>query len=420
MFDSNVLDVAIGLALFFLFVSLMCSAVREMLAALTRARAADLERGIRNLFAEESGTGAVQQFFDHPRIAALFLGRYDPRGLTSQSPRGNMRRREREHLPSYIPANQFSTTLIDIITRGQSAGRAAAITAAELRSAAESFPNEAVRTAVLSALDAAQDDINRAKASLEDWFNAAMDRVSGWYKQRTQVILFAIGLLAAGVFNLDALEVGRQLQTSAALRTAVVARAVDLETLRPPAPAPEEATEQAAAEDAPTPATDEAAEQTPEAPAPASQPDEATPEAKNATSPAPSKTSVSDRLDAIIGEFGALGYSTGWRDCPPEHLCEPEQFWETWPSRIAGWLITALAVTLGAPFWFDLLSKFMSIRSAIKPNREETASEAPPPPPARTPPRTGAAAAVAAGANAAEGADEPHEWAHGDPQGGRL
>ena len=34
----------------------------------------------------------------------------------------------------------------------------------------------------------------------------------------------------------------------------------------------------------------------------------------------------------------------------------------TWIERIIGWLITGLAVSLGAPFWFDLLNKFMNIR----------------------------------------------------------
>ena len=29
---------------------------------------------------------------------------------------------------------------------------------------------------------------------------------------------------------------------------------------------------------------------------------------------------------------------------------------------ILGWLITALAISLGAPFWFDLLTKLVNIR----------------------------------------------------------
>jgi hypothetical protein len=31
-----------------------------------------------------------------------------------------------------------------------------------------------------------------------------------------------------------------------------------------------------------------------------------------------------------------------------------------------GWLITVLAISLGSPFWFDLLNRFMSIRSGGK------------------------------------------------------
>jgi hypothetical protein len=33
---------------------------------------------------------------------------------------------------------------------------------------------------------------------------------------------------------------------------------------------------------------------------------------------------------------------------------------------LAGWLITALAASLGAPFWFDLLGRFINVRNAGK------------------------------------------------------
>jgi hypothetical protein len=43
----------------------------------------------------------------------------------------------------------------------------------------------------------------------------------------------------------------------------------------------------------------------------------------------------------------------------------------------AGWLLTALAATLGAPFWFDVLNRLMVIRSTVKPHEKspEEASE---------------------------------------------
>jgi hypothetical protein len=46
----------------------------------------------------------------------------------------------------------------------------------------------------------------------------------------------------------------------------------------------------------------------------------------------------------------------------------------SWPSlvQILGWLLTALALSLGAPFWFDMLNKFINLRGAgDKPKRED-------------------------------------------------
>src|SRR5262249_35083996 len=35
-----------------------------------------------------------------------------------------------------------------------------------------------------------------------------------------------------------------------------------------------------------------------------------------------------------------------------------------------GWLVTAFAISLGAPFWFDLLNKVMVIRGTVKPTEK--------------------------------------------------
>jgi hypothetical protein len=40
--------------------------------------------------------------------------------------------------------------------------------------------------------------------------------------------------------------------------------------------------------------------------------------------------------------------------------------WHQWPQRLIGWILTIVAVSLGAPFWFDMLNKMMNIRSAGK------------------------------------------------------
>ena len=42
------------------------------------------------------------------------------------------------------------------------------------------------------------------------------------------------------------------------------------------------------------------------------------------------------------------------------------------PLQVVGWLLTGAALTLGAPFWFDLLNKFVNLRGAgVKPKRQD-------------------------------------------------
>lgn len=49
-----------------------------------------------------------------------------------------------------------------------------------------------------------------------------MDRASGWYKQRAQTVLFALGLTAAVVLNVDSLYILGRLTADKTLREAVV------------------------------------------------------------------------------------------------------------------------------------------------------------------------------------------------------
>jgi hypothetical protein len=41
-----------------------------------------------------------------------------------------------------------------------------------------------------------------------------------------------------------------------------------------------------------------------------------------------------------------------------------------WAESLVGWIITILALSLGAPFWFDILNKFMVVRSTVKPQEK--------------------------------------------------
>jgi hypothetical protein len=51
---------------------------------------------------------------------------------------------------------------------------------------------------------------------------------------------------------------------------------------------------------------------------------------------------------------------------PCDQRLLPVTFWG-WARRIAGWIFTAVAMSLGAPFWFDLLNKFVNLRAGAAP-----------------------------------------------------
>ena len=52
----------------------------------------------------------------------------------------------------------------------------------------------------------------------------------------------------------------------------------------------------------------------------------------------------------------------GWHGATPVNAID-------WMERIIGWLLTIMAISVAAPFWFDLLSRFMNLRNAAPVSR---------------------------------------------------
>lgn len=81
--------------------------------------------------------------------------------------------------------------------------------------------------------------------------------------------------------------------------------------------------------------------------------------------------------------------------------CPAGNLWQLL-MRLTGWLITGLAVSLGAPFWFDLLQRFVSLRGAGRGPRVQ--------------PQTGRARTASSGVSATAGAaDEDTAYRGSDP-----
>ncbi|MFZ4508959.1 MAG: hypothetical protein ACOYON_14820 [Fimbriimonas sp.] len=299
MFGSNVLDVAIGVVLVFLLVSIICIALKEGLESILRTRSANLEQGIKELLQDQA---LVEEVYKHPFVYSLFSGEYKSGG---------------KNLPSYIPAQNFAVALMDIAARGvPQAGEPAVavpLTLDGLRAGIGAVRSPALQRALSIAVDSAQGSLTNAQANLESWFNSSMDRVSGRYKRDSQWWLFALGLFVAVSMNINPIRIANYLGSSATLRQAVVAQA-GLTTA----------------------------------------------------------DSLKTDYATVKKQVEELHLPIGWDEGPDAMKIRPNGSgpWNDVIAAVVGWLLTALATTMGAPFWFDVLGKLMTIRSTVKPKQE--------------------------------------------------
>ena len=204
--------------------------------------------------------------------------------------------------PSYIPRDKFALALLD-----QKVKPAIGVVGDQLRdipSTIEKLPAGQVRDTLDLLWRDARDDIGRFRRNVEGWFDDAMERVSGWYRRLTQAILLGLGVLLAVGLNVNTITVAQRLWTDAPLRSAVVEQAQRVE--QPPA-GNEEAVEDAL-----------------------------------------------ENVESGLKTLSALSLPIGWTEA-----ARPS----TWYGALAGWLLTAIAIAMGAPFWFDLLGRVARLRS---------------------------------------------------------
>ncbi|HTE26961.1 hypothetical protein [Flavitalea sp.] len=69
-------------------------------------------------------------------------------------------------------------------------------------------------------------DLNVFRSKLENWFNDTMDRATGWYKKYTRMVLLIIGVIVAYVFNVDSIAIHRILSTNKVAREQLVQMAI--------------------------------------------------------------------------------------------------------------------------------------------------------------------------------------------------
>lgn len=354
MLGSPILDVAIGMAFIYLLLSLIASAIQELLSSLVESRSANLYNGIRSLLSGD--TALLKQLYSHGLIAGLYRNpAQDYAGLGYSSfarlrlalqpivgiariapPPEDEFTADPLLLPAYIPARTFAVALMDLLNESRASGWDLM---PSIRQTLKAMPEPGEVAAALEALSLrAGDDQDAFQGYLEDWYNDTMDRVSGWYKQHVQHMLLVVAVLLSITFNVDSIHVGRSLWIEPTLRQTLTT-AADAYIRSPPSP-----------------------------------------ELPPATSPDYPGQKFRSTVDAFNQVSNSLGLPVGWHRSLPEYWSSLRRpTWLTLRSllqSIAGWLITAFALSFGAPFWFDTLNRFMIVRGTVKP-REKSSVDPP-------------------------------------------
>jgi hypothetical protein len=352
MFGSALLDVAIGMAFLYLLLSLIASAVQEVIALVIQSRAANLLRGIRSVFSGStlpSGDSYWETLYKHGLIRSLYQipgVDYDEskaraftrritgsirlglRWLFGMKVPGRKATLEDLWLPAYIPSRTFALALRDIVIEAQK----------ELPDQAGPVSLQFGQGSMAAALRALYNDASgseqKLQTNLENWYNDAMDRVSGWYKRYTQNVLLVIGLVLAIVFNVSSIRIVRALWVDKDARTALASEADQYMKQHQIAP-------------------------------------------KDDTKPDADFDKLRGDLNGTISAYhGAVDslLPVGWKQTPSTYWqiqkAEGGEAWKRYWLVFLGWVVTAVALSYGAPFWFDVLNKFMVVRSTVKPQEK--------------------------------------------------
>lgn len=176
-----------------------------------------------------------------------------------------------------------------------------------------------------------EEDINQLQQEIQLWFDRSMDRASGVYKRNAKGVAILLGLLIAGVANADTLHIVSRLAKDSAIRTTITQNAGDI---------------------------------------------------VSRNSAVTDLRGLRDEANAALTD---IALPIGWTDANLEQQIDWRRDTGT-PFPLArifwmfpGWLLSAIAIAMGASFWFDLLSKVVNVRNAGKApaatNRRQASSE---------------------------------------------
>jgi hypothetical protein len=401
MFSNVILDVFIGLVFVYLLYSLLATIIQELIANRMNLRARMLQKAVRKMLEDHAApTGnwlqrstlynyfgeiaenirrffvpfrphesLAKKFYDHP--AVKYLG--EDKAFSK---------------PAYLQPHNFAYTLIQLL-RGPSYNGSTIKEAELIRNALENNTLN-VTPETLSHLRNlfadAQQDAYQFRKRLEQWFDETMQRTNGWYKQQNQTFLIIIGFLIAIIFNVDTIAITRILSKDRKVREQMVQLALSRKdaygeiidsvkvkrsrVVSDTSAAGRISTRTVAADTTIYMQNDKYFTTVYKQLADDAQFSQSIiglrcPDSVMMAGDCGSRIRKIDSLLAAVNDPSLKQDLSESRQSIVED-CRKDcrnPYQQSVPLKVAGWIITALAISLGAPFWFDLLNKVAQLRS---------------------------------------------------------
>jgi hypothetical protein len=320
---DGIVDVGISLAVIYLMLSLLCTTLNEIAATVFSLRAKSLSVAVRKILEDDGAL--LARFYDNGLI----------RGSIASSQNSSS---ERAGIPkpadhsSYLDSRTFAMALLGSLEPGRSIALAD-----DIKRLIDAVPGDGtsplptgLKDVLNGALVTANGSIHSIRDHIAEWFDASMDRLSGSYKRQLRWLSFVVGFGVAVLLNVDSIAVGQAVWNDKDLRQQLVASSTQIQSAAP---------------------------------------DCAVPQVDPATPPTADLHCQLQRLADQVEDLRPLpiGWSFG-PAAPMEGGAAVSSICTITAGglvvKLFGWLLTAFALSLGAPFWFDVLSKIMNVRGA--------------------------------------------------------
>ncbi len=241
MFNNVVLDVFIGLIFIYLLYSLLATVLMELISRWFNLRARMLMKGLRRML--EDHVDAKGNWFQkttlYNYIADIFIN--IQRFFVPFKKREKLVRRFYDQpsikylgedksfsKPGYLEAYNFSSTIVQMLRTSRydgSTNNESELIKNSLDSNLLNITPETLSHLQNLFADARQDAYG-FRARLEQWFDETMQRANGWYKRQTQIILLVLGFIMAWQFNVDTIAISKILLKDKKVREQLVELAI--------------------------------------------------------------------------------------------------------------------------------------------------------------------------------------------------